>query len=282
MLDYAAIASAYWDAGQLRTSFESRFADAEAATDELSVFIEDDFEPETFWDAVAANLKERRLRLVFVADRIPAELRSIVEFLNEQLRLTDVIAVEIKQYMEPDGQRVNIVPRVIGDTEWPAASSAQAAPVGRAEPRSSSTPTCARPTHQTSPSGCWRSTSTPRHTGPDRGSGAASPHRRRCGWASTRIPRPPNPLALTFWGGAGGLGVNMKYFRGRRTPEEMARLVGLLRRLPGTSEVLEEALAKDYRTFCTFRADRVLATDEDLEAFKHVLDEAAVRASAAA
>lgn len=62
----------------------------------------------------------------------------------------------------------------------------------------------------------------------------------------------------------------------------MARLVGLLRRLPGTSEVLEEAVAKDYRTFCTFPADRVLATDEDLEAFKHVLDEAAMRASAAA
>ncbi len=51
--------------------------------------------------------------------------------------------------------------------------------------------------------------------------------------------------------------------------------------LPETSEVLDEAVAKDYRTFCTFRAERVLASDEDLEAFKRVLDEAAVRASAA-
>src|SRR5204862_333114 len=118
MLDYAANASTYWDAGRLRSSFETRFDNnAEAADAELSSFIEDDLEPEAFWETVAANLKERRLRLVFVADRIPPELRSIVEFLNEQLQLTEVIAVEIKQYVEPNGERINIVPRVIGKTE---------------------------------------------------------------------------------------------------------------------------------------------------------------------
>src|SRR3954454_3644404 len=78
MLDYAANASAYWDAGRLRSSFESRFPDTDTALEALSVFLEGDTEPEVFWDAVAANLKERRLRLVFVADRIPPELRSIV------------------------------------------------------------------------------------------------------------------------------------------------------------------------------------------------------------
>jgi hypothetical protein len=117
MLDYAANASEYWDAGLLRSSFESRFDSSDAADDELAAFVEDDLEPAEFWDTVAANLKNRRLRLVFVADRIPAELRSIVEFLNEQLELTEVIAVEVKQYVEPGGDRVNIVPRVIGETE---------------------------------------------------------------------------------------------------------------------------------------------------------------------
>src|SRR4051794_32509878 len=117
MLDYAANASAHWDAGRLRSSFESRFTDREAAADELSLFLGGDLEPDAFWETVAANLTERRLRLVFVADRIPPELRSIVEFLNEQLQLTEVIAVEIKQYVEPDGERVNIVPRIIGETE---------------------------------------------------------------------------------------------------------------------------------------------------------------------
>ena len=69
----------------------------------------------------------------------------------------------------------------------------------------------------------------------------------------------------------------MKEFHTRRTPEEMARLVSLLRQLAGTSEVLDQAVAKQYRTFCTLPSERVLATDDDLEAFKRVLDEAAVR-----
>src|SRR3954453_11799020 len=38
MLDYAANASAYWDAGRLRSSFETRFDNAEAADAELSEF----------------------------------------------------------------------------------------------------------------------------------------------------------------------------------------------------------------------------------------------------
>jgi hypothetical protein len=69
----------------------------------------------------------------------------------------------------------------------------------------------------------------------------------------------------------------MAYFHDRRTPEEMERLVELLRELRGTSETLDQAVAKGYRSFCAFPAERVLATDEDLEAFKAVLDQAAVR-----
>jgi hypothetical protein len=69
---------------------------------------------------------------------------------------------------------------------------------------------------------------------------------------------------LTFWGG--DIGVTMKDFRHRRTPEEMDRLVSLLRGMSGTAETLDDAVAKEYRTFCIFSAERVLATDEDLGA----------------
>src|SRR3954469_14405538 len=89
------------------------WASLQSWQDHAAPFIEDEHEPDAFWETVAANLKERRLRLVFVADHIPPELRSIVEFLNEQLQLTEVIAVEIKQYIDPDGTGINIVPRVI-------------------------------------------------------------------------------------------------------------------------------------------------------------------------
>ena len=282
MLDYAANASAYWDAGRLRSSFESRFADTAAATDALSAFVEDDLESEAFWDAVAANLEERRLRLVFVADLIPPELRSIIEFLNEQLQLTEVIAVEVRQYVEPDGDRVNIVPRVIGETEM--ARRVKRTAGGARRPRGTEAQFYAQMREAYAPELAERVVALYEHA-------KARGSRRKFGrgksptttvWMGEHEDRKEaNPLALTFWGDGGGIAVNMKYFRSRRTPEEMARLVELLRQLSGTAEVLDEAVAKDYRTFCTLQVDRVLATDEDVEAFKRVLDEAAVRSSAA-
>jgi hypothetical protein len=56
---------------------------------------------EAFWQRVGANLREGHLRLVFVADEIPASLRRLVEFLNEQMPRVEVLAVEIRQYRAP-------------------------------------------------------------------------------------------------------------------------------------------------------------------------------------
>jgi hypothetical protein len=283
MLDYAANATAYWDAGRLRSSFESRFNETDTALEALSVFLEDDTEAEVFWDAVAANLKERRLRLVFVADRIPPELRSIVEFLNEQLQLTQVIAVEVKQYVarSPHGDRVNIVPRIIGETEM--ARRVKRPGAGARRPRLTEEQFYALTREVYAPELAERVLAVYEHV-KARGSrqtfGRGNPPTTTAWMGEHEDPEIANPLALTFWGDGSGIAVNMTYFRERRTPEEMARLVTLLRRLPGISDVLDQAVAKDYRTFCTLRADRVLATDEDLEAFKGVLDAAAVRASA--
>ena len=36
--------------------------------------------------------------MLFVADRIPAELRRIVEFLNEQMDPAEVLALELRPY----------------------------------------------------------------------------------------------------------------------------------------------------------------------------------------
>jgi hypothetical protein len=35
---------------------------------------------------------------VFVADHIPASLQTIVEFVNEQMKAAEVLAVEVKQH----------------------------------------------------------------------------------------------------------------------------------------------------------------------------------------
>jgi hypothetical protein len=62
------------------------------------------------WD----NLVSSRLRLVFVADVIPQELRRIIEFLNGNFARTDVLGLEVRQYVG-EGQQI-LVPTVVGLT----------------------------------------------------------------------------------------------------------------------------------------------------------------------
>lgn len=54
--------------------------------------------------------------MLFVADEIPNELISIVEFLNNQMNPAEVLAVEIKQYVDDDHKIKTLVPHVIGQT----------------------------------------------------------------------------------------------------------------------------------------------------------------------
>jgi len=119
MLDYAANAVLYWPVETIRAKFEaacqSRGDDPAQLVAEL---IESDFDDDTaiegFWSQVKTNLRTGRLRLVFVADEIPPELKRIVEFLNAQMDQVEVLGVEIKQYV---GQGLKtLVPRVIGQT----------------------------------------------------------------------------------------------------------------------------------------------------------------------
>jgi hypothetical protein len=53
--------------------------------------------------------------MLFVADRIPAELRGIVEFLNKQMNPAEVLALELRQF-EGEGVKT-IVPTLYGQTE---------------------------------------------------------------------------------------------------------------------------------------------------------------------
>jgi hypothetical protein len=53
---------------------------------------------------------------VFVSDVIPPELGRVIEFLNERMSPTEVVGVEIKQYVG-QGNFTTLVPRVVGQTE---------------------------------------------------------------------------------------------------------------------------------------------------------------------
>jgi hypothetical protein len=69
---------------------------------------------EAFWARVKTNLQAGRVRMVFVADRIPPELQRIVEFLNEQMDPAEVLAVELRQFL--GGGVKTLAPRVLGQT----------------------------------------------------------------------------------------------------------------------------------------------------------------------
>jgi hypothetical protein len=96
MLDYAANSVVYWSVDRFRAEFEANPEPEQAISDLLE---DPDADPEEFWQKVKTNLQAGKVRLIFVSDRIPDELRRIVEFLNEQMSQTEVLAVEIKQYV---------------------------------------------------------------------------------------------------------------------------------------------------------------------------------------
>jgi hypothetical protein len=116
MLDYAANAIVHWPVQNLRDRFEARTAEegvnpTSALRDRLGL----DEAPDVFWSRVETNLKAGKVRLLFVADVIPRELRRVVEFLNAQMSPAEVLAIELRQF-EGEGLRT-LVPMVIGQTQ---------------------------------------------------------------------------------------------------------------------------------------------------------------------
>lgn len=111
MLDYAANAVVYWPVEQIRAEFDKNCDDPDGR---LTDFLGDDADPEEFWQMVKTNLQAGKVRMLFVADVIPTELRRIVEFLNQQMDPAEVLAIEIKQFVG-EGMKT-LVPRVIGQT----------------------------------------------------------------------------------------------------------------------------------------------------------------------
>jgi hypothetical protein len=115
MLDYAANAVTYWPVDAIRSHFEGTCKAHRLDSDQvLREFLTDVPDVEGFWLRVKTNLLAGRVRMLFVADQIPPELRRIVEFLNEQMDPAEVLAVELRQYTN-QGLRT-LVPRVFGQT----------------------------------------------------------------------------------------------------------------------------------------------------------------------
>ena len=135
MLDYAANATEYWPVDRMRELFALRCAAREIdPVEELADVVGPEGDEAAFWELAKSNLREGRIRLLFVADRIPTSLRRIVEFLNRQMNPAEALAVEIRQFAPGgDAPLRTLVPRVIGQTEQVREAKVSALPPTRAD-----------------------------------------------------------------------------------------------------------------------------------------------------
>ena len=117
MLDYAANGTLYWSLEQITASFIARCeSEGLDPAEAIDLFLGEgaELDEESFWQTVKTNLQAGRVRLVFVADTIPPELRRIIEFLNDQMDPAEVMGVEVPQFVGEGRQA--LVPRVVGVT----------------------------------------------------------------------------------------------------------------------------------------------------------------------
>lgn len=115
MLDYAANGVRYWPIEDLQRSLRTRAEREKRTVEDLIGGLTEGLEVDEFWQRVEENLRQGRVRLLFVADELPQELARIIEFLNEQMTPAEVLGVELRQFAK-DGH-IAYVPRVVGQTE---------------------------------------------------------------------------------------------------------------------------------------------------------------------
>jgi hypothetical protein len=121
MMDYAANATKYWPIGSIQNAFNEMYVkdgkdSIQVLNDLLGIEAEDEGDIEEFWSKVHENLRNGVIRMLFVADEIPEELRRIIEFMNDQMTKSEVLGIEIKQFLNVDNNIKTLVPRVIGST----------------------------------------------------------------------------------------------------------------------------------------------------------------------
>ena len=127
MLDYAANCVVYWPVEELRQQFEANcIARGEDPSEAIEKAVGSERDADSFWDQVKTNLRAGKVRVLFVADQIPNDLKRIVEFLNGQMKSAEVLALELRQF-EGHGLKT-LVPMVYGQTQEAQQNKATGAP----------------------------------------------------------------------------------------------------------------------------------------------------------
>lgn len=271
MLDYAANGAKVWGLESIRASFDGGRDDPEA---DLAALVGPDTSVDSFWEQVGANLKAGRLRLVFVADEIPAELQGVVEFLNEQMTSTEVLALEVKQFREIDGDRFTLVPRLIGRTE----SARQVKDGGGRARRSWTRQEFSEALSQSQPAEYAERMESLINRLASEGArvfmGSGKEPSVNVWIGEVENPSTQNPVALSFY--MKGVAINLDYVRAYRSEAEMERLVALIREIPGVAEYFAGLDNLEYRWGMrpTMDPRDVLADDNSVTLFAETIVEA--------
>ncbi len=117
MLDYAANAVLNWKVDTIRLAFEQQCEDSRTdSVDVLANLIGPNKSPEEFWESVKTNLEAQKIRMIFLADKISEELKTIVCFLNRQMEVAEVLAVELQYFTNENKTIQTLVPTLYGET----------------------------------------------------------------------------------------------------------------------------------------------------------------------
>ncbi|MEN3793927.1 hypothetical protein [Fulvimarina sp. MAC3] len=104
MFDYAANGPSFWKLDDLRSSFARTHQTLSSDPgDALSLLLGEEVEVGPFWERVEANLRDGKIRMIFLVDEMPTELLRIVEFLARQLKDAEVYAVEVRRHVGSTG-----------------------------------------------------------------------------------------------------------------------------------------------------------------------------------
>jgi hypothetical protein len=116
IIEHAANAAEAWGNGQARRmATEAWKREGKVLDNVLNEEFGDPHASESIWQRVEANLSQGRLRLIIATDELRPEVRRMIEYLNKQMRDTQVLGLELRCYGS-DTDALVCVPRLVGQT----------------------------------------------------------------------------------------------------------------------------------------------------------------------
>ena len=117
MLDYAANALSHWSAETIRARFEPIWSGV-APKDVIAQALGGDVDPEEFWSQVETK-PGRRPDAPDLRRRCDPQRTAgaVVEFLNRHMAQVEVLALELRQYVDAGGEHQTLVPTLVGKTQ---------------------------------------------------------------------------------------------------------------------------------------------------------------------